>query len=176
LANKLAERVREATEATVAEMGFELADVEFVEERDTGWVLTLYIYREEGVQIDDCERVSRAVEPIIDEVDPSENMYFLSVSSLGLERPFKTERDFVRYLGKKIELRFYVSPRLDEWLQSGDGIPKSKAKGKKNRGRDKELAGVLRALTEKCVEIEVDGSVYSVPREAIALARPHIEF
>ena len=174
--SKLVENVRQATQPLIAEMGFELADVEFAQERDTGWVLTLYIYKEGGVHIDDCEAVSRAVEPIIDEIDPSDAAYFLSVSSLGLDRPFKTLRDFERYLDKQIELRFYVAPKLEEWLLSGEPPSKTPARGKKNKGKDKELVATLRAIDDQTLQVEADGRLYRIGRQAVALVRPHIEF
>lgn len=177
---KLAEQVREATNGIVTEMGFELADVEFIEERENGWVLTLYIWRPEGVNVDDCEAVSRAVEPIVDEIDPTEAAYFLSVSSLGLERAFKTTRDFERYIGKPVELRFYVAPKWEDWQEGEQGeatkAAKNEKKNKKNKKNPKERVGTLVAAVEDSVLLESDGQQYRVPREAVALARPYIEF
>ncbi|MDO4572331.1 MAG: ribosome maturation factor RimP, partial [Clostridia bacterium] len=77
---KTTERVEQLTRDTVEAMGFELCDVEYQKEYGN-WVLTLYIDREGGVTIDDCEAVSRAVEPVLDEADPIDAQYYLSVSS-----------------------------------------------------------------------------------------------
>ena len=85
---KTTEVCEQLAKALVESMGFELCDVEFVKEYGD-WVLTYYIDKEGGVTIDDCEAVSRAIEPILDENDPIEQEYTLSVSSLGIDRPLK---------------------------------------------------------------------------------------
>ncbi len=92
---KTTETVAALARPAVEELGFTLYDVEFVKEYGN-WVLTLYIDRPEGVSIDDCERVSRRVDPILDEADPIGQPYYLSVSSLGLDRPLKKDADFTR--------------------------------------------------------------------------------
>ena len=102
-----AQKAEQLLKKTVEELGYELCDVEFVKEYGD-WVLTLYIDRPGGVTIDDCERVSRAVDPILDEADPIEQQYFLSVSSLGLDRPLKKDADFQRNLGKRIEIKLFA--------------------------------------------------------------------
>ena len=86
----------------VSQMGYELDEVEFIKEHGN-WVLTLYIEKPDGtVTLDDCEAVSRAVDPILDEADPIEQAYYLSVSSIGIDRPLKKDRDYERNLGNKI--------------------------------------------------------------------------
>ena len=85
---KTTELVESLLRETVESLGFTLCDVEFAKEYGN-WVLTLYIDREGGVDLNDCERVSRAVDPILDREDPIEQTYYLSVSSLGLDRPLR---------------------------------------------------------------------------------------
>lgn len=104
---KTTETVAALARPAVEELGFTLYDVEFVKEYGN-WVLTLYIDRPEGVSIDDCERVSRRVDPILDEADPIGQPYYLSVSSLGLDRPLKKDADFTRNLGKEIVVKLYA--------------------------------------------------------------------
>lgn len=104
---KTTELVESLLRETVEAMGFSLCDVEFQKEHGN-WVLTLYIDREGGVDLNDCERVSRAVDPILDEADPIEQHYYLSVSSLGLDRPLKKDADFARNLGKELVVRLYA--------------------------------------------------------------------
>ncbi len=104
---KTVEVVQALVQGTVSELGCELIDVEFQKEQ-TDWVLTIYIDSPGGVLIDDCERVSRAVEPILDEADPIAQSYFLSVSSPGLDRPLKKDRDFERNMGKDIVVKLYA--------------------------------------------------------------------
>jgi len=94
-------------EEKVEALGYELADVEYAIE-DGNNVLTLYIYKEEGVSLDDCERISRAVEPEIDEADPIADPYYLSVSSLGLDRPLTKPKDFQRKLGTEITVGLFA--------------------------------------------------------------------
>lgn len=103
---KTTEAIRGLVEHTVAALGYELVDVEFKKEQ-ADWVLTLFIDKQGGVSVEDCERVSRAVEPLIDEADPIAQQYFLSVSSPGLDRPLKTERDFARNMGKMVTVKLY---------------------------------------------------------------------
>ena len=85
---------------------FELVDVEYVKEGGN-WYLRAYIDKEGGINVDDCEIVSRALGDILDEKDYIEESYILEVSSPGLGRPLKKERDFERSLGKEVEIRTY---------------------------------------------------------------------
>lgn len=104
---KTTDRVEQLTKEAIASMGFALADVEYQKEYGS-WVLTLFIDKPGGVTIDDCEAVSRAVEPILDEADPIEAQYVLSVSSLGLDRPIKKDGDFERNLGVEVYVGLYA--------------------------------------------------------------------
>jgi len=147
-----AQKVEQLLKRPVEELGFELCDVEFIKEYGD-WVLTLYIDKEGGVNIDDCERVSRAVDPLLDEADPVEQAYMLSVSSLGLDRPLKKDADFTRSIGKRIEIKLFA--------------PKN---GKK------EFTGELVSFNETSIVIRLDSGEMSLERKAIALARPEIVF
>lgn len=93
-------------EPIVAENQLELVDVEFVKE-GANWYLRVYIDKEGGVTIDDCEVVSRALEAKLDEADPIEQAYILEVSSPGIDRPLKKEADFVKYQGELIDVKLY---------------------------------------------------------------------
>lgn len=104
---KTTQLVESLVRATVEGLGYELCDVEFNKEFGN-WTLTLFIDREGGVTIDDCEAVSRAVDPILDEADPIEQQYYLSVSSLGLDRPLKKDADFARNAGKPVTAKLYA--------------------------------------------------------------------
>ncbi len=170
--------VREGTTETVASLGFELCDVTFAQEADAeGWVLTLYIYRPDGVSIDDCEAVSRAVDPVIDQLDPIEEPYFLSVSSLGLDRPFAVTRDYERYLDKEIDIKLYAPvPVNPEGEEGGAQAPAAKRKTKQKAASKKEFDGVLRAVDDASVTIESGGQIRVFSRSAIAKACPHISW
>ena len=86
--------------------GLELVDLEFVKE-GINWYLRVYIDKEGGVNIDDCELVSRALEAKLDEADPIEQAYILEVSSPGIDRPLNKETDFVKYQGEIIDVKLY---------------------------------------------------------------------
>lgn len=88
------------------EFGFELVDVEYVKEGDT-WYLRTYIDKEGGITVNDCEAVSRRMSDLLDEADFIPDSYVFEVSSPGLGRPLKKEKDYVRSKGKEIEIRTY---------------------------------------------------------------------
>lgn len=139
--------------ATIESMGFELCDVEYQKEYGD-WVLTFYIDKPEGVTIDECEAVSRAIEPIIDEADPIEQEYVLSVSSLGIDRPLKKARDYERAMGQELEIKLYAP-------QNGKKL----------------WIGTLAAFDEDgfSVETESDGTQTFLKKDC-ALVRPYIRF
>ena len=85
---------------------FELVDVEYVKEGGT-WYLRAYIDKPGGITVDDCEVVSRAFSDILDEKDYIEDTYIFEVSSPGLGRPLKKEKDFVKYAGRDVEVKLY---------------------------------------------------------------------
>ena len=102
-AESIVERVADLIEPVLEEMEFELVDTEYL--RDHGrWILRLYIDREDGVTIDDCVAVSREIGDLIDVKDIVEHEYVLEVSSPGLNRPLKKDKDFYRVLGKKVKI------------------------------------------------------------------------
>jgi ribosome maturation factor RimP len=93
-------------EPIVAEKNLELVDLEFVKE-GANWYLRVYIDKEGGVDIEDCEGVSRALEAKLDDNDPIEQAYILEVSSPGIDRPLKKEADFEKYRGEMIDIKLY---------------------------------------------------------------------
>ena len=103
---KVTERVRAFAEPVVLEHGCTLWDVEYVREGGE-WFLRLYIDKIGGVNINDCEAISRAVDPILDREDPIEGSYRFEVCSAGLERPLKRPSDFEAFLGADILVKLY---------------------------------------------------------------------
>jgi ribosome maturation factor RimP len=91
---------------TVEEMGYEIADVEFVKE-GPNWYLRVFVDKEGGVSIDDCELISKALEKILDENDPIEQAYFLEISSPGIDRPLKKKEDFIKFNGEMVDIKLY---------------------------------------------------------------------
>lgn len=149
---KLTDKIFELVEPTVKSLGYELYEVEYQKEFDN-WVLTLYIDGPNGVSLDDCELVSNAVDPILDEADPIEQAYYLSVSSLGLDRPLKTDRDYARNVGNVLDVKLYA--------------PLS---GKK------EFTGTLKGYDKDTFTIELNSVDVVIERKKAALIRPHISF
>ena len=90
----------------VEEMNFELVDVEYVKEGGN-YFLRAYIDKEGGITINDCETVSRRLSDLLDEADFIPDSYILEVSSPGLGRPLKKDKDFARSIGKKVEIRLF---------------------------------------------------------------------
>lgn len=132
---------------------FELVDVEYVKEAGT-WYLRAYIDKEGGFTVDDCELVSRQLGEWLDREDFIDNSYILEVSSPGLGRPLKKEKDFKRSLGEQVEVRLYRA--VD---------------------RQKEFTGALAAYDENTVTLRFeDGTETSFEKKDIALIRLAFDF
>lgn len=136
----------------VEEAGFELVDVEYVKEAGN-WYLRGYIDKPGGITVNDCEDVSRIFSDRLDEDDFIEDSYIMEISSPGLDRPLKKDKDFARSMGKAVEIRTYRP--ID---------------------RQKEFSGVLTAYDDNSVTIDEDGSLRTFDRKEIALIRLMIEF
>ena len=104
--SKLTDKVAAIARPVVEENGCELWDVEYVREAGANY-LRIYIDKDGGVGIDDCERISRVLDPLLDEADPVPDSYIFEVGSAGCERELKRPSDFQRFMGEKVELRFY---------------------------------------------------------------------
>ena len=104
--SKVTDLVAELARPVVEAQGCELWDVEYVREAGE-WFLRVYIDKEGGVSIDDCEAVSRTLDPLLDEADPIESSYNFEVSSAGVERALKRPSDFQRFLGAHIAVKLY---------------------------------------------------------------------
>lgn len=149
---KTTELVESLLKEQIASLGYELCDVEFQKEYGN-WTLTLFIDKEGGVTIDDCELVSRAVDPVLDEADPIAQAYYLSVSSLGLDRPLKRDRDYERNLGKELTVKLYAP---------FDG--------------QKEFLGVLDSYDADTMTLRTEKKTVQIPRKDAALVRPYLRF
>lgn len=132
---------------------FELVDVEYVKEGST-WYLRAYIDKEGGITVNDCELVAREMNEILDREDYVEDSYVFEVSSPGLGRPLKKEKDYIRNMGKEIEIRTYRAIN-----------------------HQKEFNGILKAYDEKSVTITEDGGEdLTLERTDIALVRQALDF
>ena len=103
---KTEESIEKIAEGLAEELNCEIADVEFVKE-GSEWFLRVFVDRENGVDLDFCELFSRRLSEILDENDPITQAYRLEVSSPGIERPLKKEKDFVRFSGEKIKVNLF---------------------------------------------------------------------
>ena len=132
---------------------FELVDVEYVKEAGN-WYLRAYIDKEGGITVDDCEAVSRIFSDKLDELDFIEDAYIMEVSSPGLGRPLKKEKDYVRSMGKEVEIRTY-----------------------RPINKEKEFYGILSAYDESSVTITTeDQKEQTFEKADIALIRLAFDF
>ena len=104
--SKVTETVTALAAPIAAELGLELWDVEYIREAGQ-WFLRVYIDKDGGVSISDCEALSRALDPVLDEADPIPDSYVFEVSSAGAERELKRPGDFERFMGSPVEVRLY---------------------------------------------------------------------
>lgn len=147
------QRTEELLLPMIEEYQFELVDVEYVKEGGN-WYLRAYIDKEGGITVDDCELVSRRMSDLLDEKDFIEESYIFEVSSPGLGRPLKKEKDYRRSLGKEVEIRTY---RAIE--------------------KEKEFYGILKSYDETTVTIEMEEDKEMIfAKTDIALIRLAFDF
>ena len=149
---KVTELVASFAKPIVEAHGCELWDVEYVRE-GSEYFLRLYLDKEGGVDITDCEAISRAVDPILDEKDPIQESYHFEVCSAGLERALKRPSDFERFMGSNITVKLY-RPR--------NGL--------------KEIPCVLRGYDNGQVTVEAGKETITFAKSEVALVRLRVEF
>lgn len=146
-------RTEEILESMTETFEFELVDVEYIKEGGL-WYLRAYIDKAEGIAVNDCADVSRALSEKMDEEDFIEDSYILEVSSPGLGRPLKKEKDYIRSMGKEIEIRTYRAIR-----------------------KQKEFIGILENYDADTVTITYeDGEQETFQKSEIALIRLAFHF
>ncbi len=104
--SKITDKVYELAKPVVEQAGCSLWDVEYVREAGS-WYLRVFIDKEGGVSINDCENISRTLDPILDEADPIPDSYVFEVGSAGAERELKRPGDFQQFMGSEVEVRLY---------------------------------------------------------------------
>ena len=149
---KVTDLVASLAKPVVEQFGCELWDVEYVRE-GSGYFLRLYLDKEGGVDINDCEAVSRAFDPILDEKDPIQGSYHFEVCSAGLERVLKRPSDFQRFLGSPITVKLY-RPR--------NGL--------------KEIPCVLRGYEDGRLTVEAGKETITFEKSEVAQVRLRVEF
>ena len=149
---KITEIVTEFAKPIVEENGCSLWDVEYVREGSERY-LRLYIDKTGGVDIDDCEKIHRAVDPVLDEKDPISESYHFEVCSAGLERALKRPSDFMQFMDSPILVKLY-RPR--------NGL--------------KEIPGILRGYEEGRITVEAGKETITFEKSEVALVRLRVEF
>lgn len=136
--------VREAIEPTVTELGYRIWDVVYGK-IGADYHLEITIDSDSGINIEDCERVHRAIDPILDECDPIEGFYYLEVSSPGIERELRTDEHIKYSLGQKVKAKLFAA-----------------------KCGTKEISGMLTAFDGVNIVITTDGSDISLEKSEIA--------
>ena len=127
------ETVREAVQPVISELGYDIWDITY-QKIGADYHLEITIDKDGGVNIEDCERVHRAIDPILDEVDPIEGFYYLEVSSPGIERELRTEEHILSSLGAEVIAKLYTA-----------------------KNGQKSVSGVLKGFSDGAVVIGTDG-------------------
>ena len=149
---KVTDLVAEFSKPIIENLGCSLWDVEYVREGSERY-LRIYLDKEGGIDIDDCEKVHRAIDPILDEKDPIAESYHFEVCSAGLERTLKRPEDFVRFMDSAVLVKLY-RPR--------NGL--------------KELPGTLRGYEDGRITIEAGKETITFEKSEVALVRLRVEF
>lgn len=145
-------RTEELVIPIIEEGNFELVDVEYVKE-GVNWYLRVYADKEGGINIDDCVFISRALEQKLDEENFLEDAYILEVSSPGLGRALKKDKDFKRSLGEEVDIKLYKA--ID---------------------KQKEFTGFLKSYDEKNIVVDIEGEDFTFARKDIANIHLAIHF
>lgn len=141
--SKIVDTVEEIIEPIIEELGFELVDVEFLKE-GSDWFLRVYIDQENGISIDNCADISGAISGKLDEIDPITQEYYLEVSSPGIERVLKKDKDFIKFKGSKVQIKLFT-----KYMEK------------------KQFSGILGPVDEKILTILSDEEI-KIPRELIS--------
>ena len=145
------EFVSSVVEGIIAGTNLELVDVDYVRERD--WYLRVYLDKPGGVDLDDCQMVSEKLSAILDEKDPIAENYLLEVSSPGLDRVLKKDKDFIRYNDRDVDIQLF-----------------------KPINGSKQYTGVLQGFSDTTIEFLINGESETFERTAIAQIRLHLDF
>ena len=150
--SKITDLTAELARPVVEACGCTLWDVEYIKEAGS-WYLRLYIDKEDGVSINDCEAVSRGVDPLLDEADPIQDPYTFEVSSAGADRPLKKPEHFEAFMGAEVDVKFYKA-----------------VNGQKN------CTGILAGYNDGNVTLEMGGETVTFDKKEIAFVRLHVSF
>lgn len=147
------EKVENLVLPIIEGFGLDLVEVAYEKKYD-GMNLTIYIDKKGGVDLNDCEKVHRAIDEPLDELDPTNGAsYTLNVSSAGLDREIKTDKDFNRNIGEELEIKLY-----------------------QKIGKSKEYVGILKSFDQEEITLDQNGEEIKLPRKVISKATKYIRF
>ncbi len=149
--SSVSQSVRELVLPIVENANIELVDIEYKKE-GKDWFLRVFLDKQNGITVEDCKKISRQIEDIIEVEDLIPNRYYLEVSSPGLDRPLKKESDFLRYLGKSIQVSLF-SPIQEK----------------------RKFTGVIQDFKESALFLDVGEETISIPIDNIASAKLEIK-
>ena len=149
---ELRKEIYPLAEEVAEELGYEIVDIEF-QNGSKHDLLSIFIYKKEGIDLDDCTEMSRNLEKKLDDLDILKNPYYLEISSPGLDRPLKTKDDYRRNVGKEVDLKLYA--------------PKKKKK---------EFSFVLDKYDDEFIYCNLDGEELKIPIKSISSMKQTIKF
>ena len=152
MAKNIEEKVEQVIEKTINELGYELYDVEYAKE-GKDYFLRIFIDKNEGIDLNDCEKVNDAVNPILDAADYIKEQYFLEISSPGIERTLRKDKHLKQNIGEKVEIKLF-----------------------KPINKQKNIIGILKDYNAEEIEIETSEEVCKIDRKNISIIKTVYEW
>lgn len=152
MAKNIEEKVEQLIEKTINELGYELYDVEYAKE-GKDYFLRIFIDKNEGIDLNDCEKVNDAVNPILDAADYIKEQYFLEISSPGIERTLRKDKHLKQNIGEKVEIKLF-----------------------KPINKQKNIIGILKDYNAEQIEIETSEEFCKIDRKNISVIKTVYEW
>lgn len=152
MAKNIEEKVEQLIEKTINELGYKLYDVEYAKE-GKDYFLRIFIDKNEGIDLNDCEKVNDAVNPILDAADYIKEQYFLEISSPGIERTLRKDKHLKQNIGEKVEIKLF-----------------------KPINKQKNIIGILKDYNAEQIEIETSEEVCKIDRKNISVIKTVYEW
>lgn len=152
MAKNIEEKVEQLLEKTINELGYELYDIEYAKE-GKDYFLRIFIDKNEGIDLNDCEKVNDAVNPILDAADYIKEQYFLEISSPGIERTLRKDKHLKQNIGEKVEIKLF-----------------------KPINKQKNIIGILKDYNAEQIEIETSEEVCKIDRKNISVIKTVYEW
>ena len=152
MAKNIEEKVEQLIEKTINELGYELYDIEYAKE-GKDYFLRIFIDKNEGIDLNDCEKVNDAVNPILDAADYIKEQYFLEISSPGIERTLRKDKHLKQNIGEKVEIKLF-----------------------KPINKQKKIIGILKDYNAEQIEIETSEEVCKIDRKNISVIKTVYEW